>query len=828
LIHAREQTPTSVPTFSPGTVVRYFCTKDQAPLDRDEYCPWIEEDGYTDFESCDDKCGGKNKACVSTFCITETPTLSPTVSEEPTTTPLPTTSDPSSSPSSSPVTPVPTVKGLAFIGGGTTTAYPTEPKFTFKPPERELAVPLSKFQLDFVVADPEKDSSSSNNNTKRRQLLRVGGEEEEAGTTFISRQLENDDEEYVFQSTQDTELLTLVSDHLLDQFTLNVDGTPSIVELSIDSKSQQDMGSGKVMVSYNYIGYAVYPNSKEAPSTAELDNEVLNSFNTRQGKGAFASSLQYTEDPLLKSIVNVIASSSASTDEASNPSKVINDKADAGGVVDNNTGGNNSTAIAVPLVVLIASIFAIVLIIIGFFTLRKYYIRYLENNANNDYVNYQNRKKKKKIKSGKKVKKKYDYFDSENGSDMSQSEDPIYTDLEIVGGDTFPMSQDSSDADPRSPVAQFNPNDTALPYDEEAQDVSGTAAVYDMTHFAHESYQMEEKVDEETLAGLYSDKDSYFQGSSTLASGQHHQQGNQHGDGDSVHSLDTLDSNTFGFQSHLIEDIDKIIRKNEQELKQEKDGPVKEEELDQFITEFTGEKSGVLETSFASSTAEMRHIGEVVLEENSDDTDGPVISIDGVISPSDAYEEEEEEESGDIISIDGVIAYGNDDDSDEDEDENENIISIDGIITRRSDTDEEESVMLAEVKENDSQEDDEQNTSGESSTSATDQLFARIAELETKIMNTESQLSQDDSVHLISPPSSSLTSPMSKEETSTFPKGMFTDQTLSMIEQSRLAGTPPPSEGEVDNEMITQAKNNTLLGRYLDESDSEDSVFEVL
>lgn len=335
---------------------------------------------------------------------------------------------------------------------------------------------------------------------------------------------------------------------------------------------------------------------------------------------------------------------------------------------------------------------------------------------------------------------------------------------------------------------------------------------------------MEEKVDEETLAGLYSDKDSYFQGSSTLASGQHHQQGHQHGDGDSVHSFDTLESNTFGFQSHLIEDIDKIIQNNEQELKQEKDGPVKEEELDQFITEFTGEKSGVLETSFASSTAEMRHIGEVVLEENSDDTDGPVISIDGVISPSDAYEEEEEEECGDIISIDGVISYGNDEDSDEDEDENENIISIDGIITRRSDTDEEESVMLAEVEENDSQEDDEQNTSGESSTSATDQLFARIAELETKIMNTESQLSQDDSVHLISPP---VTSPRSKEETSTFPKGMFTDQTLSMIEQSRLAGTPPPSEGEVDNEMITQAKNNTLLGRYLDESESEeDSVFE--
>mmetsp|Transcript_24368 Transcript_24368/g.31220 ORF Transcript_24368/g.31220 Transcript_24368/m.31220 type:complete len:95 (+) Transcript_24368:2-286(+) len=57
-------------------------------------------------------------------------------------------------------------------------------------------------------------------------------------------------------------------------------------------------------------------------------------------------------------------------------------------------------------------------------------------------------------------------------------------------------------------------------------------------------------------------------------------------------------------------------------------------------------------------------------------------------------------------------------------------------------------------------------------------------------------------------------------------QGMLSNQTLEMIEQTRLSGTPPPSEGEVDGEMIRDAKENSLLGKLGDSDSEEDTVFE--
>ena len=849
-IHLCLQSPTVAPTtkepsLAPtGLTERFFCTEDVAPLKK-EYCDkWFSE-GYTTLDACDSKCRVGKKSCVSTFCLTDAPTLSPTMSS------VPSTMKPTVEPTLSPETPVPTtsptlsptVDGLAFIPKATD--KPTETKFSFSFPQENVteSIPLSDFQLDFVVVVLPEEGGDEN--VRRRRKLQQ--------------------KDVLFQSAQDAELLRLVSDHLFDQFQMNVDGTPISVELGIDTKKEQVMGSGKVMVSYGYVGYAVY-SPVSPPITEELDGQVLDAFNTRQGKRALYNSLQYTEDPLLQAIVNVIATSDAKL--STDPSMAVDESSENDLVDDtsgNGSGNSSDPVVALPYVVLITSVLAVTLIvIIGLFTYRKYR-KYQENNANNDYVNYQNRKKNKKIldRNAKKLKQ-YDHFESPEGSVVSQSQDPIYADLEIVGGDTFPMSQDASDVDPSSPLGkQFNPNDTTLPFDEEAQDSKSDAA-YDMTYFARSAGQMNVEDqsssrfvdDTETLEGLYSDKDSYFQ-ESTLASGQHQM---AHQRGDSIHSLDTLD-NTFGLQnesiSHLIEDIDKILENNNQEMSDDeqegsKEGPVRDEELNQFLNDFvdgvSGEGAGsdnVLETSLTSTADNHRgHIGEIILKDEAaideseydeeEEEDDVGISFDGEKISVDSNDDEDEYEEEDVgISIDGVKST--------DEVEEDDVISIDGIIKRRTYT--EDAVILEETRDNvlaedendSSQEDKPQNTSNTSDVSATDELFARIAELESKIKSTESQLAQDESVH-ISPPVISPTSSSTAEATqtndttsSTIQKGMLSNETLTVIEQTRLSGTPPPSEGEVDNDVIKQAKQHQLLGKYLDgdsDESEEDSVFE--
>ena len=91
----------------------------------------------------------------------------------------------------------------------------------------------------------------------------------------------------------------------------------------------------------------------------------------------------------------------------------------------------------------------------------------------------------------------------------------------------------------------------------------------------------------------------------------------------------------------------------------------------------------------------------------------------------------------------------------------------------------------------------------------TDELYARITELENKIMATESQLAEDDNSvfnasETLEVENSAASQPHSEQGkseaamTDSIREGIFTDETLGLIEQSRLSGTPPPSEGEVD------------------------------
>ena len=54
--------------------------------------------------------------------------------------------------------------------------------------------------------------------------------------------------------------------------------------------------------------------------------------------------------------------------------------------------------------------------------------------------------------------------------------------------------------------------------------------------------------------------------------------------------------------------------------------------------------------------------------------------------------------------------------------------------------------------------------------------------------------------------------------------GIFTEETLRMINRNRLKSTPSPRENEYDEEVVNDAKEHTLLGRWRAESDSEEDI----
>jgi hypothetical protein len=57
--------------------------------------------------------------------------------------------------------------------------------------------------------------------------------------------------------------------------------------------------------------------------------------------------------------------------------------------------------------------------------------------------------------------------------------------------------------------------------------------------------------------------------------------------------------------------------------------------------------------------------------------------------------------------------------------------------------------------------------------------------------------------------------------------GIFTQETLGMINRNRLKSTPPPSENEYDEDVVNDAKENALLGnRNVDSDEEEDVLFE--
>ena len=883
--------PTSSPSFTPGSVERFFCTEDESPLS-DQYCDedWADK-WYNDLESCEDKCKGK-KECVSKRCVTETPTLSPTLSGMPSVSTMPSEATTTNSPTSSPSvdvlagvaaasTLIPTEDDLsdaaATVGGITwndmeegsiettfgyasaageaeeevsltTTPTVLPPKFEFTGGDEEdstESIPLSSFKLDLVVA------KSNGNAGGRKQLRFLRGD-------VNKRQLQGEESPPLFQTDQDLDLVSLTSlnaEHLRRHFKKHLEGEPTSVELGILEKSEQFMGTGEVngleqnsqgvdtiMVSYEMIGYAVYErpdDSTTLPTTDELDAEVLKAFNDKKGQQAWLNAMSRSDDEVLHGIIDVEASRPLPLTGISGGSGLDLSKA-----VENNAsdtvGGDNSDGtsgeLTVPFVILIATAFAATFMVIGFLTYRKYQ-RYQRNNQNNDYVSYQNRKRKISIdaKSRNFTQKQYDHFESIEGSGVDQSEDPIYNDLEIVGGDTFPASQENSnsDVDPSSPCKQFNPKET-VPYDE-----ADTSAAYDMTYFAHSANLMNDQPlsDDQTLEGLYSDKDSYFQ--STIAPSV-----TGHRRGDSIHSLDTL-NNTFGTENPIhLDGIDGVLTKSGNNGST---SPMKAPHVvgypaapsnDQLDDSKFGDIT-MTESTDAISTLNAPFTADGT---STDELDTPVF-VESLSTPN-----IESLSTHDIIlgNVAGDRGEGTEDDVFEDTNEvkgNDDILNWradDDVTTLKAGSSDVSGEVTLEMSGENMEQDGTEFTSppDTSEITTTDELYARITELENKIMATESQLAEDDNSvfnasETLEVENSAASQPHSEQGkseaamTDSIREGIFTDETLGLIEQSRLSGTPPPSEGEVDTEMIKEAQENTLLGKYLDDQSEseEDSIF---
>ena len=859
------------PTTSPTRLVeRYFCSWNEKPLNADKICDanrfptWFERESLCD-------CTIDEPYCLRVLCAT-------TVDSSPAAVPTAVTSVPTMKPTDEPssIVDMQSLEGLAFHTPENATMI-------------TKSIPLSRFVIDYYYLLP-------NEKGRERRYRSLRGEKT------------------VFTTAMELELLNFVSDHLLERLEVGLDVQPTDVELLtvLNTLERIDI-DGDSIASYKYAGNMMYQ-SVNVITASILNSEVLKAFNGYPGKTAFLARLQSSEDKVLIGVTDVKArlagagidedDTSLSTaavvvvDDESNTNTLVNvQEGFSNDLIQVQEGFNNGSSSSMSVAIIAICAFAIITVMGGFLVANRYK-KYRRNNDNNDYINYQNRKRDVTMTPRSIKVKSYFNFDTPNdGRSVAGADDnPIYDDLEIIGGNTYPSSQehidddDDDDENPTRPLGtrfdrqqglQFDPvcDVSLMPYDEKANTtIEGSSGIGmaarsnevadgdDSTHssmiyFSHIANQLsndqldmslnESHDEHRTVDDLYSDKDSYFNSYNIVGKN---------------HSFDTLDS-LFDVNesiSHLIDGIENmLVRKEEEEENPALLSPdaVHSNPIDSEVM-LPSNLLTMLNTTMSTTATDGIHIGDVYEEQlmNFDQQCKNLSPDEELVANNNDVQNLEDEAQMVLNKL--KILNGNMDSCIQIEDENENTckyLQVLGASQRGADgsgyyVDDESETVGREfeggisVVSLDKFISDSDSSIVSSSISATDELFARIADLEKKILNTETQFALEEEKVNFDKRSNAVTdlvvgnsvtvtplpSPLSAEirnETTIMSSSTlqleFTKETLAMMQKRRLDCTPPPSHGDVDSEarkMVQEAQNNCLLGKFLDDTDSEEEV----
>jgi len=569
------------------------------------------------------------------------------------------------------------------------------------------AIALAPFSLDFLV---------------------------ETGDTARRRDLQA-----LFGPDQDGELITITSEYLISRFDNNVLGDCVSVVLGVDSKSESEVTSSTVAVSYEFFGYSVHNVSVGLPLAESLNNEVVEAFASEGGNAEFLLDIQQSEDEVVSKTVEVTMPGYMSQPE---PNQAIGSDAETIASGEENANGR----VNAPYIILFAAVAAMGVVATSLLAIRYYHRR-----RNTPTVPRSSSKSSDR-------NKQYESFESDD--EVSYDAEVGRYDLDLIN---------TSTATSKCP-AQFDPAGNSAADPDVTEKTESIMTVNDTTAFSHIVHSMVDQTKElpcgdETLDELYSEKDSYFNSfvHSTARNGN-----------DSVHSLDTLDASLNNTVEHQIDGISYVV-------------PVpRGNQLDapSLLTE---------QTDFLGMGDDAETV-EGMLDN----------SILGIHNQAEVFNDEEMEADGSPVR--------------------KNDVSLSGIPNEQL----YEHIMGQSSSKSESNiEDKSQDSSSSSNLATTDELYSRLTELETKIRITERVDSDDQAIPqptLNNEETAVSTQPNSDD--SRLQPGSFSADTLQSIEKSRLSGTPPPSEGEVNDGLVKACQETQLLGMLeSDEEEPEDCIF---
>eukprot|EP00804_Cyclotella_cryptica_P015992 CCRYP_004151-RA/>CCRYP_004151-RA protein AED:0.00 eAED:0.00 QI:151/-1/1/1/-1/1/1/928/600 len=362
-------------------------------------------------------------------------TSSPTaITEEPTTA-IPSLSPsqpPTHDPSASPVTVRPNVFPVATARNSHT-----------------HKIALSPFRID-IVATASQQGSNGTVVTRRnlqqqphqRRLRHLASRPQDHAHSNDARHLQT-----FFQSSQDIQLSSVISYHLLMQYQryadeLSIPSTQIVgVDFDVTDKTESVFGQlgdvhnvdgtdralrpevTLVLVSYIFDGDVVVASPYALDG---LDAVTLQSFTDTDKKKAFLAILASSDDEMLRSITDVDATPVLPLDTFHDVSS--NEMNGSGTMNTATTSNNNDNKILIPTLISLA--FLSTLSFLGYLTHKKY-SEYQRNNANNTYLSYQQRKSRLAVDT------RYNPFESPPSS-VTENETPTSQD---TAGPSVPLHE---------------------------------------------------------------------------------------------------------------------------------------------------------------------------------------------------------------------------------------------------------------------------------------------------------------------------------------------------------------------------------------------------